>query len=215
MTPGFAGTKSEWEPSFPEEETMLHQIPKDKNLSFDLPFRVSLLIVAAVLGIAAASVAEQPSHLGQDIGDHVTLNLFVNSDNNCYPPAERVFADGSTEEFTIPSGKSLVVTDVQWTAEQSPVVGSPTLEVGRNLILYLFFGGESAAIVFRSPLLVTGENVTAPAKSDHLTAGFVMSAIPCRAFVQRESLFDLHPAFGSVFLYGYLIQTLHRAPAIR
>ena len=158
---------------------------RNTNLTFDVSFRVSLLTLAAVLGVAAASAAERPSHLGQDIANHVTLEMTVFEQHNCARDATRIFPDGTEDfEFTIPSGKSLVVTDVQWRALESFV---PPLEVGRNLSLVFWLGAEPPAILFRSPLLVTGENIDALAKSEHLTAGFMMSAIPSRRSFRRKT----------------------------
>ncbi len=71
--------------------------------------------------LAFASIALAQTHMGVPPEDHVTLESHCDSENdilactNTYP-LSRTYPDGSggTVEFTIPEGKSLVVTDVDW-----------------------------------------------------------------------------------------------------
>jgi hypothetical protein len=174
-------------------------------IRFDLLARRLFLVAIVALAPTAALPATQPTHLGQNIADHVILRVGVSADRNCGHFAERIFPSGIRSEFTFPSGKTLVVTDLQWEASRSLLDAVPPIEIGKDLSLYFLSEDLSDAVFYSSPLLVTAENVNGLAKTEHLTAGFAMNAIPCLALVQDEGLWHLHSASGVVRIYGYLI----------
>jgi hypothetical protein len=162
------------------------------------------LFLAAVVAFAptAALPATPPSHLGQNIADHVMLDMNV-VDRPCELRVDRTFPSGlTTYDFTVPSGKTLVITDIYWRAHRHFIEGYPPLHMGRNLTLRLY--SHDGNSFFESDLLVTDENVLGLAKSEHPTAGIAVNAVPCMTFWQLGEP-GVPPVFGDVQVYGYLI----------
>ncbi len=56
-----------------------------------------------------------PTHLGAQPSDLVTLECVATAGNQC-GEMRRIFPDGTegVSAFTIPNGKSLIITDIQW-----------------------------------------------------------------------------------------------------
>lgn len=83
------------------------------------------------------------SHLGQEIGDHVVLEL-ISGVNGGYGPQQydwvRNMPDGSQEQgtgpggqFRVPTGWALVITDVDW--QYDVAAGAGTMQVFRLFVL--------------------------------------------------------------------------------
>jgi hypothetical protein len=56
------------------------------------------------------------SHLGQPVGNHVTLFAYgtIQGDSSVTWTFYRMFPNGTAGGFNIPKGKAFVVTDVDW-----------------------------------------------------------------------------------------------------
>src|SRR5262245_4684056 len=87
-------------------------------------------VAVATVALAGDSVAAQASHQGQDISDHVVLrdgNLSGRGAGTGVCPSAsfsdkalfRVSSDGTSasEPFTVPAGRQLVITDVEWNVD--------------------------------------------------------------------------------------------------
>jgi hypothetical protein len=162
--------------------------------------------LAAWLGAPAASSAEATFHLGQKISDHVTARLAHVGLGPCSLEARRVLPNGATEGLVI-SNRWLVVTDVEW---QGWETGFPILQAGNLLTLRIYVGEESRQYpVFESTSVVAELNVPVGrpilSKSEHLTAGFVLAAVPCFYIGRRGELIEELPAEGELVLHGYFI----------
>ena len=158
-----------------------------------------LVAVFLSLGITALPAAPQ-SHMGQKVSDHVTLRIVRINQGPCDGLPTRILPNGSEVVGFDLAGRWLVVTDVTWRTAVGP--GFP---IGHQLGLLrlTFFLGANGRF-FESSVLVTEENISDPIfKSEHLTTGFVVSAIPCFEWEQIGS--DDGGVSGLVILHGYLI----------
>ena len=100
-------------------------------------------VVAAAVALAGEPASAQISHQGQDISDHVVLrdgSLSSRDPLVCPFNASftgrglfRVLPDGTqaSEPFTVPAGRQLVITDVEWTVHAlssgSPLTSGETV----------------------------------------------------------------------------------------
>ena len=142
------------------------------------------LVVAAV-ALTARPAASQVSHLGQNISDHVVLrdgSLSGRYVDVCQSASFqdrglfRVFPDGSqaSDQFTVPAGRRLVITDVEWTVSATSL-GLP-LKAGSTVRIRVRIGsGTTLTSVFLSetiPVEFAGTNISG---SQQLTTGFVVA----------------------------------------
>ena len=116
-----------------------------KNMGRAIIVLVGMVFLALVLGARPQPTLVSPTHLGVRPSDIVTLRGEYDGSTAKFVT---VFKDGSTEDFSLPESKALVVTDVEYTFTQQ-------------------FG-----------IKVNGERVyIGPGNvRDHLAAGFVVSA---------------------------------------
>ena len=178
------------------------------------------LLVLACLALPAAAAAQPTSHLLQNPADHVVLLAEPSAAvRHCSfirilpttNPADRI------APFEIPSGRLLVLTDVEWEAvgqwafEQGGMVKfSPDHIV--QLTLELVDPETFAALpIMQSRTLTVGANGNPVAGSEQLTTGIVVAA-GTRLCAHAETLWaQLHAhgrsdaKLGRVLLRGYLI----------
>jgi hypothetical protein len=142
-------------------------------------------VVAAVL--AGEPAAAQISHQGQDISEHVVLrdgSLTGRVEAVCPPTASfkdralfRVWPDGTraSEPFTVPGGRQLVITDVEWTVDA--LAGGLPLTPGETVRTRLQIGsGMTFNTVFLSRTGEVGSERGHVSGSEQLTTGFVVAS---------------------------------------
>jgi hypothetical protein len=86
---------------------------------------------------------------------------------------DRVLPNGTVVDFSIPAGKVLVITDVEWCSGILVTGQGPDHHYGERATLVLKFGTGSTAEVFRSTAIITNDDLAA--NSEHLTTGIVLS----------------------------------------
>jgi hypothetical protein len=167
---------------------------------FSVALRVPMLFSLALLLDTAVALSAQPSHLGQKVSDHVTVRMYLfGGVGACDAFAERTLPNGTRSQINM-LGRWLVVTDVTWRTFVGP--GFPSQQLG-TLTLRIFIGADESPL-FESSAFITPENINEPAfGSEHLTAGFVVSEIPCIEFQQVGG--QDGGVGGQVILHGYLI----------
>ncbi len=138
---------------------------------------VTVANTTAVPVQTAGASAVMPS--GQFAGSHVRLTL---SPSN---PASAIGPDGTAQAFSIPPGKLLVITDLEWFGRGAAAgdAGGLALSVGSSRVLV------STA--------TTGSNLSVGA-SEHLTGGLVVSQVP-----DMYVLSDV--AVDAAFVQGYFV----------
>jgi hypothetical protein len=177
-------------------------------------------VVVAATALAGGPAAAQVSHLGQDIGDHVVLrdgSLNGRVETDCPATASfngralfRTWPDGTqaSEPFTVPLGRRLVITDVEWTVDALST-GFP-LTTGDTVRTRLQIGsGTTLTPVFLSRTVEVGATRGAVSASEQLTTGFVVAS--------NTTICPGSAAFGSntvksarlleLVLRGYLVST--------
>jgi hypothetical protein len=140
---------------------------------------------AAAVALAGDVAAAQVSHLGQNVADHVMLRSGTPSGrfvSTCPVPASpqgmvlfRVWPDGTreSESFTVPSGRLLVITDVEWTVMNRTNGGA--LTAGATVRFRLQIGsGTTFSSVFLSPTVEVGSERAAVSGSEQLTTGIAV-----------------------------------------
>jgi hypothetical protein len=142
------------------------------------------------------------SHLGQPVGNHVTLSGYSTTQGDSSAWAFfRIFPDGKGDSFKLLKGKALVVTDVDWNYSGG--------EHNRTQIFNIFMkvpGKETREAIFASTVLADAAG--SGGESVSMTNGFVVT--------KMESL-EPNLAFGGelndFILRGYLIDIpLKRRP---
>jgi hypothetical protein len=184
-----------------------------------LPVAPLLLLTLLLVGSPHPAAAQPVNHLLQTPSDHVVLEagfLDLREENPC--PGSfagqaffRTLPDGTQEAtpFQVPSGRLLVVTDVEWSASQR--VGGGALFPGRPVVLSLSLKApppSTPRVVFRSEGVRSGYGQgRVVAGSDQLTAGFAVAAQTriCAGLAQltNNGLNSVEPL--TLLLRGYLV----------
>ena len=147
--------------------------------------RLAFVVVAA-MPLAGGPAAAQFSHQGQPIGDHVVLRDGSLSGRGlpvCPPTASfkekalfRVFPDGTraADPFTVPAGRLLVITDVEWTV--NGLSGGTPLTAGATVRTRLQIGSDMTFDhVFLSRTVEVGSERGYVSGNEQLTTGFVVA----------------------------------------
>jgi hypothetical protein len=160
-------------------------------------------IALTVLALAGFASPDNLTHMGQPSSEHVTLEV-VGVNNTGDPRVDldfiRVLPDGtrppSPPRFRVPSGKVLVVTDVDWQYN----LGDP----GQVQTLRLFIDNLTdpyiSSRVFESTIILNDEGKGGI--SENMTSGFVVSS-------GGRITVDSFPGGGKIshlMLRGYLIR---------
>lgn len=143
---------------------------------------------ALVRDVNAASA----THLGRKASEMVSLSGLFNANGEIF--FLRTLPDGTSSTFTIPAGKVLIITDINWTIE----AGNPGTVTRLNLRVENLANPALFRNVFDSVLTLNsaGLNVT----NERLTAGIVVSS----AARITANLNIPTGALRSLFLIGYL-----------
>ena len=154
-------------------------------------FAITGLPTVACLVVAAAALTGEPaaaqvSHLGQNISDHVVLRAGVLSgryvDDVCTSGSFqgkglfRVSPDGTlaSAPFTVPAGRRLVITDVDWVVSGTTL--GLSLTPGATVRTRIQIGsGSILTTVFQSGTVPVDSAGTYVAGSEQLTTGFVVA----------------------------------------
>jgi len=165
---------------------------------------VTIVVLATfITGMFASASASQvlnvfvtnfpKTHLGQEPGSLVTLRCqgspVIARELFC----TRSHSDGTTpENFTVPGGSVLVVTDVSWRIDRGRVYAGNstifTIELREQL-------SNHRSLVFISYQVADVDGVAF--KDEHLTTGFVVS----------PGVTIMAPSDSLAMLYGYLVNT--------
>jgi hypothetical protein len=179
-----------------------------------------------MVAMASTLSASPPdSHMGQKAIDHVVLvSQFTDTPQNCNNPFAnfelfRLFPSGILTKFQIPTGRALVVTDVEWIALPQP--GSHEFNPGDSVTMSIRLenGSQTPNLIpnaFQSRMiLITAEHIRAlPGSSEQLTTGFVVASgvtiCPQGQFFDTSGNGIL--PLQQVILRGYLIDMPSRNP---
>lgn len=178
---------------------------------------VACLVLAAV-ALTSEPVAAQVSHLGQNVSDHVVLRdgslagRYV--DDVCTSGSFkgrglfRVSPDGTlaSAPFTVPAGRRLVITDVDWTVSGTTL--GLSLAPGATVRTRIQIGnGSTLTTVFLSATVQVESGGTYVAGSEQLTAGFVVAPNTsiCPSAVEFSSGALISANLIEFTLRGYLI----------
>jgi hypothetical protein len=174
--------------------------------------------VVAAVALAGEPAAAQVSHLGQNISDHVILRDGSLSgryvDDVCTSGSFkgkglfRVSPDGTLASvpFTVPAGRRLVVTDVDWTVSGTTL--GLSLAPGATVRTRIQIGnGSTLTAVFFSRTVQVDSAGTYVAGSEQLTTGFVVApnASICPSSVEFSSGALIAANLIEFVLRGYLI----------
>ena len=191
-----------------------------RNRSFTIAglLRVACLVFAAV-ALTAEPAAAQVSHVGQNINDHVvlrdgTLGGRYYVDDVCTSGSFkgkglfRVSPDGTlaSAPFTVPEGRRLVITDVEWTVSGTTVGYS--LAAGATVRTRIQIGNSSTLTpVFLSRTVQVESTGTYVSGSEQLTTGFVVApnTAICPSSVEFSSGALISANLIEFVLRGYLI----------
>jgi hypothetical protein len=183
--------------------------------------RLACVVVAAV-ALTGAPATAQISHQGQDINDHVVLRDGSLSgryaDDVCTSGSFkgkglfRVSPDGTLESapFTVPAGRLLVITDVEWTVSGTTL--GLSLAPGATVRTRIALGnGLTLTPVFLSKTVQVDSGGVYVAGSEQLTTGFVVapSATICPSSVEFSSGVLISANLIEFVLRGYLINNAH------
>ena len=178
---------------------------------------VACLVVAAV-ALTGEPAAAQVSHVGQNITDHVVLRDGSLSgryvDDVCASGSFkgkglfRVSPDGTlaSAPFTVPEGRRLVITDVEWTVSGTTVGYS--LAAGATVRTRIQIGNSSTLTpVFLSRTVQVDSTGTYVSGSEQLTTGFVVAPNTsiCPSSVEFSSGALISANLIEFVLRGYLI----------
>lgn len=110
------------------------------------------------------------SHLGQPISVHVILGCYgtVQGDSSVTWTFYRILPDGTVDDFILPQGKVLVVTDVDWNYNSGEVNKLQTFR-----IISKVHKKEIRNVIFASSL--PGDKNGSGGGSVSMTTGFVIS----------------------------------------
>lgn len=181
-------------------------------------------VILAMLALAGAAAAQPTSHMMQQPADHAVLlgDLPVPLSSTCIfrriqpttMPGDRI------PTFTIPEGRLLVITDVEWEAEgqwdfapNGLVPFAPNSVVEFRLVL-VRSDPFAELTVMQSRTVTSGPQHQPVAGSEQLTTGVVLA--PGVTFCGRTEALGLHQGnpnvvvrqaakLGRVLLRGYLI----------
>jgi hypothetical protein len=136
--------------------------------------------------------ASSATHLGRKASEMVSLNGLFNNSGEIF--FLRTLPDGTSSTFTIPAGKVLIITDVNWMIE----AGNPGTITRLNLRVENLANPSLFRNVFDSTLTLNsaGFNVS----NERLTSGIVVSS----AAKVTATLTIPTGALRSLFLIGYL-----------
>ena len=177
-------------------------------------------VMVAAMALAGEPAAAQISHQGQDISDHVVLrdgSLGGRGLPVCPPNASfkdkalfRVFPDGTraSDPFTVPSGRQLVVTDVEWTV--NGLSAGPSLTSGATVRTRLHIGSDTSfEQVFLSRTVQVGSERGNVSGSEQLTTGFAVApnTTICADSAEFSSNTVRSARIVELVLRGYLIST--------
>ena len=143
---------------------------------------------ALVRDVNAASA----THLGRKASEIVSLSGFFNSTGEII--FLRTLPNGTAAEFTIPAGKVLVITDVNWQIE----FGNPGTVARLNLRIENLANPTFIRNVHNSLLTLTSAGLNGV--NERLGAGIVISS----AAKITANLTTPSGALSSLFLVGYL-----------
>ena len=137
--------------------------------------------------------AGSATHLGRKASEMVSLSGLFNNSGEIF--FNRTVPDGTATTFTIPAGKVLIITDVNWMIE----AGNPGTVTRLNLRVENLANPALFRNVFDSTLTLNsaGMNVS----NERLTAGIVVSS----AAKITANLNIPTGALRSLFLIGYLV----------
>jgi hypothetical protein len=149
------------------------------------------------------------THLGQSPQDHVLLKAMAPGFEGCdsflgQTGLLRIFPDGfeETSAFEVPTGKMLVVTDVDWQVSKDPTAFLTT----RILIVRL---GLETVDFYRTSTTVTPDIVTGglAGGNDRSVSGVVFGpgTSPCIAATTSDNSGGAVHTLTSTFVRGYLI----------
>ncbi len=152
--------------------------------------------------IAIAPVAKAQAHLGVPVHQHVIL-LAESDDGTCCQAGQcfrfvhfptRLLPNGQTEEFSIPPGKKLVITDIEWNW-----INQIQPFPNQNQLFRLNLGPNNTNDVAKS-VAKTDSNSFA-GKTEALTSGFTVArGTPICGFFA----FGQFPFQSTATLGGYL-----------
>lgn len=132
------------------------------------------------------------SHLGQQVSNHVTLGCYPNVQDDSWF-FYRIFPDGTVHDFSIPKGKVLVVTDVDWNYNTGEHNAMQTFS-----ILIKVPKKEIRNVVFAST--APGDTSGSGGASVSMTAGFVISNMN-----NIEPTLEFSGSINDIVIRGYLI----------
>jgi hypothetical protein len=135
------------------------------------------------------------THLGQEISNHVTLGAYgiIQPDKSLKWTYFRIYPNGTADYFTIPEGKVLVVTDVDWNYNTGERNQAQTLG-----ILIKMPKEKIRNVIFAST--VVGDANGAGGANVSMTAGFVVSSMSSIELTLESKGF-----LNNIVLRGYLI----------
>lgn len=177
------------------------------------------LAVAAVV-LTGEPAAAQVSHVGQSTNDHVVLRdgtLSGRTASDVCPSGSfkgkglfRVHPDGTVaaSPFSVPPGRHLVITDVEWTVNGTTL--GLSLAAGANVRMRLqLANGASLTPVFLSRTVQVGSAGVYVSGSDQLTTGFVVApnTVICPGAVEFNSGVLIAANLIEIALRGYLIDS--------
>jgi hypothetical protein len=173
-----------------------------------------LALASALLALPAASQAGK-THLLQSPESLVVLtSISASGVDQCSSNwtnrvLARVQPDGSagSEEFVVPAGFTLIVTDIDWTTMESP----NNFSQGMVQYFSISLGGGTNPVVFRAPTIIDADIAAAgiTAGSVSLTTGFrVPPGVPiCPTAGSHTSSLGATNTVTSLTLRGYLMKS--------
>ena len=174
---------------------------------------LAFLLSCSLLVPSARAQPFSAAHLGQKIEEHVMLvsvpgppNNFCGTNSFRDREFHQVFPDGTRDPspFSVPAGRLLVITDVEWNAFGGPN-GTNVLAANSTLVFQLAVGNN---VVMSSyvPLDANSANGR-PGTSEHMTTGIVAApgARICPFVTQTQPASGAAAFLDQVYLRGYLI----------
>ncbi len=163
-----------------------------------------VVLTTFITGVFASTSASQvlnvfvtnfpKTHVGQDPTSLVTLRCGFLSTVALDLFCTRSHSDGTLpENFTVPTGTVLVVTDIDWSATFSCCANS-TVSIYLRLRQYQH---NHSSLVYISSAVADANGFAF--KDEHLTTGFVVSSGATPQAIAPDSL--------NAMLYGYLVNT--------
>ena len=177
-------------------------------------------VVVGAVALAGEPAAAQISHQGQDISEHVVLRDGSQTgrfEAVCPATASfkdkalfRVWPDGTlaSEPFTVPAGRQLVVTDVEWTVDA--LATGLSLIPGETVRTRLQIGsGMTFNQVFLSRSVEVGSERGRVSGSEQLTTGFAVGSNTaiCPVSATFNSSTVKSARLIEIVLRGYLINS--------